>query len=77
MAVARQKKGYSVWQELEPKQTGICKWVGREARQVGYLEDVQRTEVTHSAYAQSSILGLFAKYKKNYNYMAFKKAPQN
>lgn len=49
---------------MEPKQTGICRWVGREARQVGYLEDVQRTEVTHSAYSQSSILRLFAKYKK-------------
>lgn len=41
--------------------------VGREARQVGCLGDVQRTAVTHSAYgstAQRSIHVLFALYMK-------------
>lgn len=55
------KKATTLRQELEPKQ------VGREARQVGCLGDVQKAAVTHSAYgstAQRSILGLPALYIK-------------
>lgn len=48
-------------------QAGRDMQVGREAREVGCVGDVQRTAVTHSPYgssAQSSILWFFALHIK-------------